>query len=54
LLPNEKIADRAAVLASLAPLFELPVDTILLGDGDCIFRGAREAWREFVAVVGAR
>lgn len=46
LLPADKLADRAAVRESLRPVLALPADTILLGDGDCLFRGGREALRE--------
>lgn len=49
LLPDEKLADRAAVADSLRELQELPVEAVLLGDGDSLFRGAGEAWRELLA-----
>ena len=48
LLPDEKLADRAAVVASLQPLRALPVRGILLGDGDSIFYKGREAFEEFL------
>ncbi len=48
LLPEPKIADRAAVIESLRPLRDVPARAILLGDGDCLFRGAREALGELL------
>jgi glyoxylase-like metal-dependent hydrolase (beta-lactamase superfamily II) len=51
LLPAPKLADRDAVVESLQPLGELPVDVVLLGDGDSLFTGAREAFRAFLAAL---
>jgi glyoxylase-like metal-dependent hydrolase (beta-lactamase superfamily II) len=48
LLPPPKVSDPAAVKASLEPLLEHPADAILLGDGDSLFRGGREALAELV------
>jgi uncharacterized cupin superfamily protein/glyoxylase-like metal-dependent hydrolase (beta-lactamase superfamily II) len=42
LLPDAKLQDKAAVLASLRRAIPLPFEAILLGDGDCVFRDARE------------
>ncbi|MEZ5979051.1 MAG: hypothetical protein R3F34_12615 [Planctomycetota bacterium] len=44
LLPDPKIADRDALVASVRGLSGRDVQAILLGDGDCIFNGAREAF----------
>ena len=43
LLPDPKISDRAAVVASLQPLKGATPDAILLGDGDPILSGAAGA-----------
>jgi len=51
LLPDEKIRDRAAVLTSLREVADLPVEAVLLGDGDGLYRGADEALRELLAVA---
>jgi hypothetical protein len=48
LLPDPKIADRAAVLASLRALEGLPVNAVLLGDGDGIYNGAASALVELL------
>lgn len=48
LLPDAKLADRAAVVESLRPLRDVPARAILLGDGDNLFRGAREAFAELL------
>lgn len=49
LLPDAKLTDRRAAIRSLAPLRKLPIRGLLLGDGDCIFYHAREAFEEFLA-----
>lgn len=49
LLPDEKLADRARVLSDLAPLAELSIDAVLLGDGDSFFVDAGDTFRRFVA-----
>lgn len=48
LLPDAKLADRAAVVESLRPLGVLAPEALLLGDGDCLFRGAGEPFRAFL------
>ncbi len=47
LLPEAKLQDRPAVLESLACLAEFEPEAILLGDGDCLFRGASEELARF-------
>lgn len=49
LLPEAKLSDRAAAIAGLGPLREVALRAVLLGDGDPIFSGAEEAFREFCA-----
>ncbi len=49
LLPEAKLSDRAQAVADLAPLREVALRAVLLGDGDPIFNGAEEAFREFCA-----
>lgn len=51
LLPDAKLADRAAVLEDLGHLGSFEPDAILLGDGDCLFRGASEELDRFLKVV---
>jgi hypothetical protein len=51
LLPEEKIRDRAEVLVSLREVADLPVEAVLLGDGDGIYRGAEEALRELLGTA---
>jgi glyoxylase-like metal-dependent hydrolase (beta-lactamase superfamily II) len=48
LLPDAKLADRGAAIGSLQPLRALPIRGLLLGDGDCIFYHAKEAFEEFL------
>jgi hypothetical protein len=48
LLPDPKLADKAAAIESLQPLRALPIQGLLLGDGDCIFYHAKEAFTEFL------
>jgi hypothetical protein len=44
LLPDDKLTDKHAALASVRRLEELPgVDAVLVGDGWPVFRGGREA-----------
>lgn len=43
LLPDEKLADRGAVLDSLRRVIPLPFEAILVGDGDPVFHDARES-----------
>lgn len=52
LLPDAKLADRAAALASLRRLADLPgVDAVLVGDGWPVFRDGSRALRELVAAA---
>lgn len=51
LLPDPKLTDRAKVIASLRPLASLPIDALLLGDGDCFFYRAQDAFHEFLATL---
>jgi len=44
LLADEKLSDKVAVLESLRRAIPLPFEAILLGDGDCAFRDARETF----------
>src|SRR6266850_1536377 len=44
LLPDGKLSDRLAVLNSLRRVIPLPFEAILVGDGDCVYRDAREAF----------
>jgi len=44
LLPDAKLSDKAAVMASLRRAIPLPFEAILLGDGDRVFQDAREAY----------
>ncbi len=44
LLPDEKLADPKLVAESLRALADLPLEAVLLGDGDSIYNGAREAF----------
>ena len=43
LLPDGKLADKPLALESLRPLLSRPFDAVLLGDGDCVFTGGRDA-----------
>jgi Metallo-beta-lactamase superfamily len=54
-LPDSKLADRAAALASLRRLAELPgIDAVLVGDGWPMFSGGGRALRELCAAVESR
>jgi len=44
LLPDGKLSDRLAVLDSLRRVIPLPFEAILVGDGDCVYQDAREAF----------
>ena len=44
LLPDEKLSDKKAVLDSMRRAIPLPFETILVGDGDCVFQDARETF----------
>lgn len=48
LLPPPKLPDRAGAIESLQALRELPIRGLLLGDGDCIFYHARQAFADFL------
>jgi glyoxylase-like metal-dependent hydrolase (beta-lactamase superfamily II) len=47
LLPDAKLEDRSRLVADLADLRQVDFDAVLLGDGDCLFTGARVAFVEF-------
>ena len=47
LLPGAKLQDRSAVVESLGCLAEFEPEAILLGDGDCLFRGASQELARF-------
>lgn len=49
LLPDPKIQDKAAVVDSVKALGSLEVQALLLGDGDGIYNGAKEAFASFLA-----
>ncbi|MCA8943038.1 MAG: MBL fold metallo-hydrolase [Planctomycetes bacterium] len=51
LLPDAKVADRARLIADVRSLADLEFDAILLGDGDCLFTGARRAFDELLATL---
>jgi hypothetical protein len=51
LLPDEKIRDRSEVLVSLREVADLPVEAVLLGDGDGLYRGAEEALQELLGTA---
>lgn len=53
LLPDPKIADRDALERSIRVLGGRDVQAVLLGDGDCIFNGAREALDAFCEGLSA-
>jgi len=50
LLPDQKISDPAAVQASLRSVEDLPVEAVLLGDGDGIYNGAAAAIKELLGL----
>jgi glyoxylase-like metal-dependent hydrolase (beta-lactamase superfamily II) len=52
LLPNDKLRDRARLVADVLALRDLPIEAILLGDGDPILCGARNAWLAFLRELG--
>lgn len=52
LLPDAKLADRAAAIASVRRLAALPgIDAVLVGDGWPVFRGGAAALAELVATT---
>jgi hypothetical protein len=54
-LPDAKLTDRGAALASLRRLAALPgIDAVLVGDGWPVFTGGARALRELVAAVESR
>ncbi len=53
LLPDDKLADRAAVVRDVLALRDLNLAAIVLGDGDSLFAGARAAWLEFLRELGS-
>jgi glyoxylase-like metal-dependent hydrolase (beta-lactamase superfamily II) len=53
LLPDEKLEDRAALLASLSRISGLEFETLLVGDGQSVLSGADAVVREFVQRVSA-
>lgn len=53
LLPDAKLTDRAAAIASVRRLAALPgIDAVLVGDGWPVFRGGAAALAELVASAG--
>lgn len=48
LLPDEKLSDRERLVEDVAALRDLEFTAVLLGDGDCLFTGARAAFLELV------
>lgn len=48
LLEDSKLADKDRVLADLRRVLPLPLDAILLGDGDCVWSGARDCLFRFL------
>jgi len=48
LLPDAVLDDKPRLLSSLRTLAQLDVDTLLVGDGDCILHGAAQALRALV------
>lgn len=53
LLPEAKTSDRAQLIADVRALAGPPVEAVLLGDGDSLFRGAQAAWDELQAALQA-
>jgi uncharacterized cupin superfamily protein len=51
LLPDDKLFDKPAVLDSLRRAIPLPFEAILVGDGDCVFRDARETFLRMLDAV---
>ena len=54
LLPNPKVQDEARVCADLRGLASLSFSSVLLGDGDSLFTGAREAFDRLLAALPRR
>jgi hypothetical protein len=52
LLPDPKLTDKAAAIASVRRLRELGPDAVLVGDGWPVFRGGREALDGLLARLG--
>ncbi|MEQ8765927.1 MAG: hypothetical protein RL885_18555 [Planctomycetota bacterium] len=51
LLPEEKLSDPDLVRETLPRDFAAPLEAILLGDGDSLFRGAEITYRDFLAAL---
>jgi hypothetical protein len=51
-LPEQKLADRAAAIASVARLAEHDVEAVLVGDGWPVFRDGSRALRELLSALG--
>ena len=49
LLPDPKLKDKAAAVASVAKLAELPIEAVLVGDGQSIFRDGQKRLQELVS-----
>jgi glyoxylase-like metal-dependent hydrolase (beta-lactamase superfamily II) len=49
LLPPEKLQDAQQVASSLTQLADLDVEAVLLGDGDSLYTGARQALNDLLA-----
>ncbi len=52
LLPDPKVQDRATLVGDVSALAKWNFEALLLGDGDCLFRGAKGAFLEFVRELG--
>ena len=53
ILPDAKLSDRAAALAAVSSLLDLPhLSSVLVGDGQSIFRDARARLSELAAELG--
>jgi glyoxylase-like metal-dependent hydrolase (beta-lactamase superfamily II) len=53
LLPDRVVDDPPRLQASVRRLLDLDFDTLLVGDGSCITKGARDRLRELAETFGA-
>ncbi|MEZ5988389.1 MAG: cupin domain-containing protein [Planctomycetota bacterium] len=51
LMKDEKLADKQRVLDDLRRVLPLPFEAVLLGDGDCVWTGARDALCGFLEAL---
>ncbi len=51
LLPDEKLTDLDEVRRTLPRDLIKPLNALLLGDGDCLFRGAHETYTQFLSAL---